>query len=131
MGRLVTFNLAGMTFEYDEDKNQTNIEKHGLSFKSAARIFWDYNRIEFYDERHSTDEERYNTIGDVSAISLSENNVIIIGSFEHTKKIDQILFVVYTERYQIKSDGTEKDVIRLISARSATSFERGLYYGKF
>ena len=72
MGRLVTFNLAGMTLEYDEDKNQTNIEKHGLSFKSAARIFWDYNRIEFYDERHSTDEERYNTIGDVSAISLSD-----------------------------------------------------------
>lgn len=129
MGRLVTFNLAGMTFE--EEKNQKNIEKHGLSFKTAARIFWDYNRIEFFDENHSTGEERYNTIGDVSVTRFSKNNVIIIGSFKLTKKTDEILFVVYTERYQTKFDGTGMDVIRLISARSATNFERGLYYGKF
>ena len=87
MGRVVTFNLAGMTFEYDEEKNQKNIEKHGLSFKTAARIFWDYNRIEFFDENHSTGEERYNTIGDVSVTRFSKNNVIIIGSFKFTKKL--------------------------------------------
>ncbi len=51
--RMVSFSLGGMAFEYDDNKNQINIKKHGISFKSAARIFFDYDRIEFYDEDHS------------------------------------------------------------------------------
>ena len=46
----VSFIMGGMHFEYDEAKNQKNIEKHGISFKSAARVFFDYDRIEMYDE---------------------------------------------------------------------------------
>ena len=42
--------------------------------------------------------------------------------------IDQ--FVVYTERVRIEENGSKTDVTRLISARMATEFERGLYYGK-
>ena len=30
--RYVTFSLGGIIFEYDESKNQKNIEKHGISF---------------------------------------------------------------------------------------------------
>ena len=44
--RMVSFSLGGMAFEYDDNKNQINIKKHGISFKSAARIFFDYDRIE-------------------------------------------------------------------------------------
>ncbi len=36
--RMVSFSLGGMAFEYDDNKNQINIKKHGISFKSAARI---------------------------------------------------------------------------------------------
>ena len=36
----------------------------------------------------------------------------------------------YTERVRIEESGTKTDVTRLISARMATEFERGLYYGK-
>lgn len=28
-----------MNFEWDEDKNQSNISKHGISFKEAAEVF--------------------------------------------------------------------------------------------
>lgn len=56
--RLVSFTMGGMAFEYDEQKNQINIRKHGLSFKSAARVFFDYDRIEFYDDTHSDEEPR-------------------------------------------------------------------------
>ena len=42
-----------------------------------------------------------------------------------------ILFVVYTERVRINEKGIEIDVTRIISARYATNFERGLYYGKY
>ena len=37
--RYVKFSLGGMVFEYDEVKNQKNIQKHGISLKSAARVF--------------------------------------------------------------------------------------------
>ena len=33
--RTVVFELGGMTFEYDEEKNRINIQKHGISFRSA------------------------------------------------------------------------------------------------
>ncbi len=126
--KYITFILGGITFEYDESKNRTNIEKHGISFKSAARVFFDYDRIEFYDEENSVCEDRYDTIGDISAgsIILAENVDTIIGNVG----IDDVLFVVYTERIRRNRNGTDIDVIRLISARYATNFERGLYYGK-
>lgn len=46
-------------------------------------------------------------------------------------EINDIIFVVYTERVQIDEDEKRIDVTRLISARFATNFERGLYYGKY
>lgn len=124
--RMVSFTLGGMVFEYDELKNQTNIRKHGLSFKSAARVFFDYDRIEFYDDAHSEAEPRYDTIGDLSAGNAvhPEENVLI-------GKIQEVLFVVYTERFRTDENGNKTDVTRLISARLATNFERGLYYGKY
>jgi len=132
--RYITFNLGGMYFEYDEEKNRINIEKHGISFKSAARVFFDYDRIELYDEDNSELEDRYNTIGDLSAgsaglISIQKDTVIGNARFEQGK--EDILFVVYTERIRKNTARKEVDVTRLISARYATSFERGLYYGKF
>ena len=60
IGRTVRFSLRNLVFEYDEEKNRKNIEKHGISFKTAARVFFDYDRIEMYDEEHSAEEDRYN-----------------------------------------------------------------------
>lgn len=122
-----------MIFEYDEQKNKINIEKHGISFKTAAHIFFDYNRIELYDEQNSDYEDRYNTIGDISARKESKNtNDKIIEQFNQSiGKISEILFVVYTERIHIGKNGKEAEVIRMISARLATNFERGIYYGKY
>lgn len=122
---VVRFTLGGLTFEYDPEKNRKNIEKHGISFKSAARVFFDYDRIELYDESHSEDEDRYDTIGNTSA-----GNLTIIGNLQDAHRIDDILFVVYMERVIVDENGKSREVTRLISARLATSFERGVYYGK-
>ena len=126
--KTVTFSLGGMIFEYDEKKNKINIEKHGISFKSAARVFFDYDRIEYYEE-NSNVEDRYDIIGDLSAgtAQIERNTEIMIGNI----KSDDVLFVVYTERIRKNENGAEIDVTRLISARYATNFERGLYYGKY
>ncbi len=86
-----------MQFEWDEDKAALNLKKHGVRFETAALVFNDENRIEFYDSAHSLLEDRYNTIG----------------------KVDEILFVVYTER---------SSATRIISARIATPVERRMYY---
>lgn len=67
------------------------------TFKSAARIFFDYDRIEFYDEDHSYDEDRYNTIGDTSAGRISQKaEGALIGNIDQfIGKMNEILFVVY------------------------------------
>ena len=44
---------------------------------------------------------------------------------------EDVLFVVYRKRVKKLVNGDEIEVTRLISARYATSFERGLYYGKY
>lgn len=129
--RTVSFSLGEMAFEYDEEKNQINIKKHGISFRSAARIFFDYDRIEFFDDAHSDCEARYDTIGDTSAGRITQIGEISIGNAnQFSVGENEILFVVYTERVRVEENGKKTDVTRLISARLATEFERGLYYGK-
>ncbi|MDO5408608.1 MAG: BrnT family toxin [Eubacteriales bacterium] len=118
-----------MAFEYDEEKNKINIKKHGIDFRSAARVFFDYDRIEIFDDSHSETEERYDTIGDTSIGNQSIDGTII-GTPFIGDDISDILFVVYTDRVKIEKDGQRIDVTRLISARLATEFERGVYYGK-
>ena len=115
-GRTVSFSIGEMIFEYDEEKNQINIKKHHVSFKVAARVFFDHNRIELFDEDNSVFEDRFDVIGN-AAIGV-------------TGITDDILFVVYTDRIRQIVHGVETDVTRIISARYATEFERGLYYGK-
>lgn len=65
-----------MTFEWDEDKNIINKQKHKISFETALHVFDDPDYIEIYDFEHSKDEDRYIAIG----------------------RVGDILFVVFTER---------------------------------
>ena len=51
--------IAETLVEWDEVKNQRNIEKHGISFETAALVFADEERIEYYDKLHSQEEDRY------------------------------------------------------------------------
>ena len=41
-----------MIFEWDDNKEQINIKKHGMDFETASRIFLDENRLEIYDNLH-------------------------------------------------------------------------------
>lgn len=45
-----------MTFEWDEDKNIINKQKHKISFETALHVFDDPDYIEIYDFEHSKDE---------------------------------------------------------------------------
>lgn len=55
------------TFAWDEEKNQENQTKHGVSFERAQYAFADPHRLILRDKRHSTrDEERYFCVGHIS-----------------------------------------------------------------
>ena len=88
-----------MRFEWDAAKNAANLEKHGVSFEEASKLFSsgrDY--LEIFDAAHSEDEERFIAIGPIAR---------------------GLVLVVSTER--------EHDVIRIISARWASRREQQLY----
>ena len=59
-----------LNFEWDEEKNQLNLKKHGIDFETAMLVFNDLQRIEIYDVEHSINEDRYNTIGMVHDVLL-------------------------------------------------------------
>ena len=42
-----------MTFEWDENKNRINQQKHGVSFEEAKTVFYDEQALLEYDENHS------------------------------------------------------------------------------
>ena len=87
-----------LTFEWDTQKAESNIEKHGVSFEEASTVFRDSLSFTIDDPLHSMVEERMVQIG------ISHKN--------------RLLVVVHTERM---------DNIRIISARKATKKERNNY----
>ena len=86
-------------YEWDSDKEQKNIQKHGIDFRTAILLFNDDYYVDIADEEHSEDEERH----------------IVIGIVE---KVMYLVTAVYTPR---------GDRIRIISARRATPEERRVY----
>jgi len=73
-------------FEWDENKNKSNIKKHGVSFDDAKRVFDDPNRVTLFDEGHSQTEDRYSCIGYVDdgiltvRFTLRDTAIRIIGA---------------------------------------------------
>ncbi len=53
-------------FEWDDDKDRQNQEKHGVSFEAAQYAFSDPRRVIAEDLDHSKDEQRYYCFGRVA-----------------------------------------------------------------
>jgi uncharacterized DUF497 family protein len=61
-----------MRFEWDHQKNLSNIEKHGVSFDIARQAFFDRHRKIQLDVQHSTkSEKRYFCYGRVDGHVLT------------------------------------------------------------
>ena len=52
-----------VTFEWDEEKAESNLEKHGVSFEEAATAFADTLSVTIPDPAHSEGEIRFLLIG--------------------------------------------------------------------
>ena len=55
--------MSTVSFEWNEDKNLDNQERHGVSFSEAQYAFLDENRLIAEDISHSRDENRYFCFG--------------------------------------------------------------------
>ena len=89
-------------FEWDPPKASANLKKHNVSFDEAKSVFYDEFAVQFFDEEHSSDEERFLMLGLSSGAKL--------------------LLVCHCER-------EHGEVIRIISARKATKRESAFYQG--
>lgn len=92
-----------MQFEWDREKAEVNLKKHGISFEEASSVWRDYFNIELFDHEHSVQENRFLMVG--------ESN------------LNRLLIISFTER---------ENKIRIISARELTPTERREYeHGHF
>jgi len=86
-----------MEFEWDQSKNERNVDKHRISFQDAIFVFTDPRHLEFDTSRPEHGEQRSKVIG-------------IVGPF--------VIAVIFT---------TRGDRRRIISARRARTDERRAY----
>ncbi len=90
-----------MLFEWDHEKNVSNIQKHSISFELAASIFDDSFHLSVLDEK-GHHEERWITLGQSATGGL----LVVIHTYKET---------------------LEHEIIRIISARKATKKEKKQY----
>ena len=73
------YSLEGLNFEWDDEKYQINIKKHGIYFEDAVNVFFDDNAVYYSDDEHSIGEERFKIVG----------------------MVEKVLTVIYTERGEV------------------------------
>ena len=87
-----------ITFHWDEQKNKINQQKHGITFAEAESVFFDDYAIQFWDEDHSQEEERFLLLGISSKMRIlivvhcfreEDSIIIIISSRKATKNESQ------------------------------------------
>jgi hypothetical protein len=89
-------------FEWDAAKAAANLRKHGVSFDEERSVFYDEFATQFFDAESSEADDRFLMLGMSNSARL--------------------LLVCHCER-------GAGDVIRIISARSATATESTYYEG--
>lgn len=73
-------------FEWDQEKEESNVRDHGVHFKLAALAFADPKRLIAHDDAHSKEEPRFFCIGEVEGkvltvrFTLRGKQVRIIGA---------------------------------------------------
>jgi len=85
-------------FEWDPEKAESNLQKHGVSFAEAATVFFDLFSITVSDPLHSVEENRFAITG----LSYQQRHLVVVHSDRGVR-------------------------IRIISARLATPSERKKY----
>jgi len=92
--------MKRLEFRWDPRKAKRNLKKHGVTFEEARSVFFDESAIEFFDQPHSGEGDRF----------------LLLGLSAHAR----LLLVCHCYR-------EEEGIIRIISARKATKSESKHY----
>ena len=92
--------MKNIRFKWNQSKSKLNLQKHGVSFEETQSVFYDDFAIEFFDNDHSGNEDRFILLG------MSEKFRILVVCHCHKE---------------------EDSIIRIISARKATKKESQFY----
>lgn len=66
------YRLEGVDFEWDTNKAESNLEKHGVSFEEAAEVFFD----PFYQEGDATANEEPRNF--ILGYSISQRLLLVV-----------------------------------------------------
>ncbi len=85
-----------MKFEWDEDKRQKNLEKHGLDFADVEEVF-ESDTVTIEDNRSYYGEERWITLGTlqglvVLVVHTEQDETIRVISFRKASKHEQKIY---------------------------------------
>ena len=92
--------MSSLKFEWEPRNASANLKKHGVSFEEAKSVFYDESARLISDPDHSDDEDRFILLG----VSYSLRVILVCHCY--------------------RSKG---NIIRIISARKATSQESKVY----
>jgi hypothetical protein len=94
---------SSMQFNWDENKNKKNKQKHKISFELAKKVFDDRHLLSWLDNK-GENEERWINLGCIDGL------------------------IVITVVHTVRRYRNEQEIIRIISARKATKKERETYF---
>lgn len=86
-------------FEWDSEKDEANFKKHGFHFAEILEVFDDPYFLVRYDAAHSLQEDRYAGLGCIRGV------LVMVTTF------------------------TERERIRIVSARRADKADKEVYNG--
>jgi uncharacterized DUF497 family protein len=93
--------MKAIEFEWDNNKENKNIEKHQVSFEEAKTAFYDEFALQYFDPVHSDSEDRFILLG----MSFRLRTIVVCHCFRR-----------------------EETSIRIISARKANKSEEKEYW---
>lgn len=93
-----------LIFQWDDNKNRINQQKHRISFEEAQTVFYDEYGLLISDPDHSEEEDRFILLG----FSQAANLLVVCHCYRQSER-----------------------VIRIISARKATNNEERAYNHQF
>jgi uncharacterized DUF497 family protein len=94
----IEYSLHGIRFDWDSNKSETNLRKHGIAFENACEVFFDPFLRMMGQEIHN-----------------GQMREAVVGMTVNCR----LLYVIYTM--------LKDDIFRIISARPVTRHERQQY----
>jgi len=91
--------MKNYNFEWDLNKARSNQSKHGVSFEEAATVFRDPKALSIFDDEHSTNEDRWVTIG----ISNTGRLLVVCHTFQKNDE-NNISVRIFSGRRAIKKE---------------------------